>query len=193
MSTSPTDPGALLFEVAELDRVGRVTTQFTLGVTFLVPAGVGLVSGSVPLFYLTVAISVAVVALSWAMSPTGYELDGQTLHVRRRAWSAWTTSVEGFSRHDDPGRFGVRLGGSGGLFGWYGRFRRSDLGIIRVYVTTREETHVIGLTSSRGVDRHQPGGQTGHGQGTEEGPAMSGAADERHKRDPGDHRRQPLR
>ncbi|MEE8601855.1 PH domain-containing protein [Euzebya tangerina] len=139
------------FAAADLDRVGRATTQFTLGLTFMIPAGIGLLSGSAALVLLMVLISATTMGLSWAMGPTGYDLDGTTLAVRRRFWRPWSADVDGFSRHDDPGRLGIRIGGSSGVFGWYGRFRRSDLGIFRAYLTTREETHVIPLTTSRGV------------------------------------------
>ncbi len=138
------------FEAAVLDRTTRAVTNFTIGLLLILPAVISL-SGDMGATVLTALVPVAVLPLAWGMSPRGYELRGRTLVVRRRMWRPFVAEVTGFSDHAEPWRLGLRTGGSGGAWGWWGRFRRGDIKGYRAYLTTRAEESVVGLTSSRGV------------------------------------------
>lgn len=139
------------FATAPLDQIARGTTFFVAGLVLILPAVLGLVSGAPGSAIGAAGVGVVILAASWALSPASYSLAGRDLLVHRRLWRPFTTAVEGFSRHDEPERLGWRVVGAGGLFGWFGRFRRPDLGMYRAYVTSREDADLVALKTDAGV------------------------------------------
>ena len=85
-------------------------------------------------------------ALSYVYSPRSYRVDGKTLVVCRPVGSV-RVSLENVRElrptTKDDFRGGIRLWGSGGLFGYYGLFRTSRLGRCTFYVTNRKNTVVL--------------------------------------------------
>lgn len=138
------------FATAPLDQTARATTFFVAGLVLILPAVVGLASGAPGTAIGAAVVGILILVLSWALSPASYTIDGRELVVRRRLWRAFITTVEGFSRHDDPGLMGWRVVGAGGVFGWFGRFRRADLGVYRAYVTSRDEEVLVALKTAAG-------------------------------------------
>jgi hypothetical protein len=85
-------------------------------------------------------------ALSYVYSPRSYRVEGKTLVVNRLVGSV-RISLENVRElrptTKDDFRGGIRLWGSGGLFGYYGLFRTSRLGRCTFYVTNRKNTVVL--------------------------------------------------
>ncbi|MGI9016294.1 MAG: PH domain-containing protein [Euzebya sp.] len=139
------------FDIADLDATARAVTLFTIGLLFIIPAAIGLTSRSVPRALAIAAMSAAILAGAYAFSPAGYVLAGATLRIRKKLWRSFTCTVEGFSDHPDPQRLGLRVAGSSGGFGWYGRFRRRDIGMYRAHLSSRDSDVVVALQTSAGI------------------------------------------
>jgi hypothetical protein len=82
-------------------------------------------------------ILAGMVLLSWAWAPRGYVLEGSTLRVLRRVRPREIP----LARLRAAGPIGpvlrraVRLGGSSGLFGWFGRYWTRSLGVVEAQAT----------------------------------------------------------
>lgn len=139
-----------MLEAAPLDRLSRgVTTAVAVLLLVLgavmaafVPDGVGWL----------VALSFAVIlGVSWAMAPKGYAVENGDLLVVRNAWRPFRSAVHELTDLDRPGHLGLRVGGSGGAFGYWGRFRRKDTGVYRAYLTTRDAAHIVAVRTDAGL------------------------------------------
>lgn len=82
----------------------------------------------------------ATIGLSWALAPKGYTILGDRLRIERplrpidvplRAIRAAGALPDGFLAGS------IRVLGSGGLFGYYGRFWKRGFGSYRMYATRR--------------------------------------------------------
>ena len=96
-------------------------------------------------------LGTALVLLTFAWSPRGYTVDGQTLLVHRLSGSVRIPLQEirelrAGAADDFQGA--VRLFGNGGLFGYYGLFQTATLGKSTWYVTNRDRAVVI-VTSTK--------------------------------------------
>ena len=83
----------------------------------------------------------AVAFLSWALAPRGFAVERGAVHVLRalRPVSIPIAAVRAVGALPPrPLRGMLRLGGSGGLFGFYGRFWNRRLGAFRLYATRLE-------------------------------------------------------
>jgi hypothetical protein len=137
------------FPAAPLDRPTRMVTVVSLlflGV--LLPlASVGAQGGAVIL----AGLGLAVVVASYGFAPASFEVVGTTLRMRRRLFGAkemLLTEPAG----QVPWTFGVgglRLIGSGGLFGWYGSFYRPGHGRYRAYLTDR--SRIVACATDAGL------------------------------------------
>jgi hypothetical protein len=108
----------------------------------------------VPLLFLTVVfhsafiggLAFCVVGLAYAYSPRGYVVSGQSITVKRLIGSV-KIPLQGVREAriatPDDLSYCVRLWGSGGLFGYYGRFRTARLGRCTFYVTDRNNLVVV--------------------------------------------------
>lgn len=99
-------------------------------------------------------LSLLVILLSFAYSPRAYSLeDGCIVVSRRLAGSARIALKDvGEARRATPDDFRgcIRLGGSGGLFGYYGLFSTTKLGRSTWYVTNRGSSVVV-VTAAKTV------------------------------------------
>jgi hypothetical protein len=108
----------------------------------------------VPLLVLTLVfhsvfigvLAICVVGLSHAYSPRGYVVSGESITVRRLIGNV-NIPLQGVREArittPDDMRFCMRLWGSGGLFGYYGRFSTAKLGRSTWYVTDRKNMVVV--------------------------------------------------
>ena len=128
---------------ASYDRVTKI-------VSAVVCLGLGILIATVHNFFVA-CVSAAVVVFGYAFSPRGYVVTEGAILVQRLIGNvrvpltnlreARLTTLE-----DMPG--GVRLWGSGGMFGYYGLFRTSKLGKCTWYVTNRRKMLVV-VTESK--------------------------------------------
>lgn len=95
-----------------------------------------------------IAGSVAILALllGYSYSPRGYVVSGQFIVIKRLIGDVWV--LLGAVREVRPAaaddfRGGIRLWGSGGLFGYYGLFSTTKLGKCTWYVTNRKHAVVM--------------------------------------------------
>jgi hypothetical protein len=91
---------------------------------------------------------------AYAWSPTGYEIDGGDVVIRRlignvRIPVSGIREVRIAMRDDLSGS--MRVFGSGGLFGYYGLFRNSTLGTSNWYVTDRSNAVVLAGDSGTAI------------------------------------------
>ena len=98
-------------------------------------------------------LGTALVLLTFAWSPRGYTVDGQTLLIHRLIGSVRiplqeTRELRAGAADDFQGA--VRLFGNGGLFGYYGLFQTARLGKSTWYVTNRDRAVII-VTSAKTV------------------------------------------
>lgn len=132
---------------APYDRVTRVLT--VVGSVLLAAVGVVVAAASESSASVLGWLLLVALVAAWALSPARYRLDGPILVVERRGWPAKRLpGVTAVRVADDAGeRFPwwstLRLGGSGGLFGWYGVFWRRRTGRFLAYVTDRHVQVVV--------------------------------------------------
>jgi hypothetical protein len=103
-------------------------------------------------FVLT-SLSLLVIFLCFAYSPRGYLFAGRSILVKRLAGTARVPLDElREARRATPDDFrgGIRLWGSGGLFGYYGLFSTTKLGKSTWYVTNRSNSVVV-VTAAKTV------------------------------------------
>jgi hypothetical protein len=91
-------------------------------------------------------LAFCVLGLAYAYSPRQYVVSGHSITVKRLIGRVHIP-LEGLreariSTPDDV-TYCIRLWGSGGLFGYYGRFRTAKLGRCTWYVTDRTNTVVV--------------------------------------------------
>lgn len=138
------------FDAAPLDSTARVVSAVL--VVMLVVIGVVLWTVAGPAVGPLVAmLYVVILAFSWAMAPRSYEVQHGDLVVNRNAWRPFRSPLRGLAEMSEPGRMGLRIAGSGGGFGYYGRFRRGDIGTYRAYLTSRDHATVVPVTTDVGI------------------------------------------
>ena len=126
----------------------------------------------VPLVFL-VAPVLMLVALR-GEAPTGYTLDDNAVHIERRC-GAVTLPLSAIRevRELPPQVSFMRIGGSGGWYGYYGEFKSRDLGQVTMYATRSDDrvllatdgrNYVITPASPAGVRRRSGGAVTVSGR-----------------------------
>lgn len=100
------------------------------------------------------ALGAPIVALSYAYSPRSYVVCGRSITVRRPIGDVRfpldeLLEIRRASRSDLRG--GMRLFGSGGLFGYYGLFWMPSLGKSTWYVTNRRNAVVVTTSGKTAV------------------------------------------
>jgi hypothetical protein len=125
---------------APTDRPLRSVTGFAVAVMlgaavtvlWVLPGGVG----GWPVSALVAGLIVTTLLLAWALAPRGFALEAGALVVERPLWPIRIPagSVRAVA-HLPPGALdgALRLAGSGGLFGWYGRHHSATLGAFLLY------------------------------------------------------------
>lgn len=110
------------------------------------------VTGAVSHSPLAVGLSALVLVAALAWSPTGYSIADGDIVVSRLIGNVHIPLYkirEARAASADDFRGGIRLFGSGGLFGYYGIFRTPKLGKSTWYVTNR--SHTVVLVSDSGT------------------------------------------
>ena len=105
------------------------------------------------------AIVVATVALTWGLAPGGYAIVAGRLRIERplRAIELPLASIRAAGALPDGAlRGAARLAGSGGLFGYYGRFWSRRLGAFRLYATRRTGLVLVETDADRFVLSPEP-------------------------------------
>ena len=75
------------------------------------------------------------------LQPLAYDLDGSGLAIERRGRPARRYAGAGAAM--PSARLGMRVAGSGGLYGYLGRFRLVGGGRVAAYVTSRAATVIV--------------------------------------------------
>jgi hypothetical protein len=128
---------------ARYDRMTKIVTTLVVAVLVTLPI-IATRAGGVAVFI--AFVSAAVLALSFAYSPRGYEIFGGAFRVKRLIGDVVFPLDElRYVRDATAADFRgcVRLWGSGGLFGYYGWFWSKALGRSRWYVTDRSKALVL--------------------------------------------------
>ncbi len=84
-------------------------------------------------------VAVVVLVLAWALAPRRLAVGGGQVLVERRAWRPVRIPLASLEEvgtlPPEAMRGALRVGGSGGAFGYYGRYRSRELGPFRLYAT----------------------------------------------------------
>jgi hypothetical protein len=97
--------------------------------------------------------------VSFALAPNGYSIEAARLRIERplRAIEIPLASIRSAGTlPDDAFRGARRVVGSGGLFGYYGRFWSRRLGAFRLYATRRTELVFVDTAADRFVLSPEP-------------------------------------
>lgn len=138
------------FPAAPLDRPTRTMT-FACGL--LIAVGVPLLAaGEEPLGRAVLMIvGLGILVIGFGFAPRAYEVSGTVLRIHRRLFGSVERTLVGPVGHL-PWTMGfgsIRLGGSGGLFGWYGQFFKPGVGRYRAYLTDR--SRIVGCPTDQGL------------------------------------------
>lgn len=125
------------------------TTKIISAVVFVVFVGVAAATGSAA----SVGLGTLIFILSYAYSPGGYAISGRSIIVKRLIGNVHIP-LDGIrevrTATTDDYRGCLRLWGSGGLFGYYGLYRTSNLGKSTWYMTNRRDVVVV-ITGAKRV------------------------------------------
>jgi hypothetical protein len=129
---------------APLDRAARVVTGLTWGLAGgFVLLGAWIAAADSGAGWLLVAIGIligAMLAYFRRLQPVEYVVDQGTLTILRRA--AGPRRFAGASENAHEGALGLRIAGSGGAYGYLGRFRAEGR-TVRAYVTDRHKVLLL--------------------------------------------------
>jgi len=129
---APKDRGVLLTTAISVLLLGGVT----LAVLFAAGNALGPVESAIA--WGVALLSLSVLAVSWALAPKGFSLEGSTLRVERPLRPVVVRLAEireAALLPEGAVRGALRVGGSGGLFGLYGWFWNRTLGGFRMYAS----------------------------------------------------------
>jgi hypothetical protein len=130
-------------------RVTSAIFALVVAAAFLVPLLTGALPGLVRWMPL---VAVPVLILPWAMAPRRLAVGGGEVRVERNAWPPVRIPLASLEEvaeiAPETVRRSVRIGGSGGAFGYFGRFRNGALGSYRMYATRQDR-----LVALRGAGR----------------------------------------
>ncbi len=147
MRVGPEPHASRRFVAARLDRAALPRTALTLLTLLCVLVLIFFLHELVPLLIIMCAPIVAVPAMAFAASPLGYAIDNRGLYVERKALKtlkiplSQITSVRYLPRPALQGA--IRIYGTGGLFGWAGRYRIPGLGTVSMHATNLDRLIVI--------------------------------------------------
>jgi hypothetical protein len=130
-----------VFPAAPLERNARVVTALTALLAVLLPLALLLAQPrgrGLLVLVASPALLVALVALPMVLSPSGYAVGAGDLAVLRRGTRPLLFPLGSLlaARPTAMPR-SLRMLGSGGMFGWWGRFANRDWGRFKAYATDR--------------------------------------------------------
>ena len=135
---------------ASYDRTTRIVSAVVVVFMTVVALAVTLAVGS----FLAAVVLALVLLAAYAYSPRGYTIEGNAILVKRLIGDfhvALDSLREARAAGENELRGCVRLWGSGGLFGYYGWFRTSQLGTSRWFLTNRGKAVVLVPAGSRPI------------------------------------------
>lgn len=145
---------------APWDRTLRITTAAVV----LLLAGISVfllrlatateTTGASAMAVLLVATLAATLALCWALGPKAFSIQGGRLRIERplRSVDVPLAAIRAAGPLPDGAlRGSLKVAGSGGLFGYYGRFWNRRLGAFRLYATRRTGLVVVDTGDERFV------------------------------------------
>ncbi len=148
---------------APWDRSLKVVTTVAVLVLVAVAVAVllliGRADGPRVIRALVVAIFAATVVLAWALAPKGYSIERGRLRIERPLLpiDVPLASIRAAGRLPDQAfRGSSRVAGSGGLFGYYGRFWNRRIGAFRAYATRMSDLVRIDTADDRFVLTPEP-------------------------------------
>jgi hypothetical protein len=99
--------------------------------------------------------------LARALAPTGFSIEGNAVKVLRRLRpvSIPLSRLRAAGPVRRPLARSIRLGGSGGLYGWYGRYWSRALGQFRVYATRTGNLVQLDTPDERWILSPEPAGR----------------------------------
>ncbi len=137
----------LRYRTAPLDRAALIRTICTLAGLLGLLILVYFIHQFAPPIMLLDAPLLALPALAYAGSPEGYAVDAEAIYIERRAMRTLRiplsrlTAAGPFRRPAVSGA--IRIYGTGGLFGWAGRYRFRDLGGVSMHATNLDRLVLI--------------------------------------------------
>jgi hypothetical protein len=135
------------YVAARLDHAALPRTALTLLALLCVLVLIFFLHELAPLLIILCAPVIAMPALAYAASPLGYAIDNRALYVERKAFKTvkiplrQITNVRYLPRPALQGA--TRIYGTGGLFGWAGRYRIRDLGTVSMHATNLDRLIMI--------------------------------------------------
>ena len=101
---------------------------------------------------------ILVAVLARALAPTGFAVEGNAVKVLRRVRpvSIPLARLRAAGPIRQPLARAIRLGGSGGLFGWYGRYWSRALGEFRLYATRTRDLVQLDTPEGRWILSPEP-------------------------------------
>ncbi len=106
-----------------------------------------------------VAVCALTIVFGWALAPRGFSIEGSRLVVERplRRVEVPLSAIRAAGPlPDDALARSVRVAGSGGFFGYYGRFWNRRLGAFRAYATRRRDLVHVDTADERFVLSPEP-------------------------------------
>jgi hypothetical protein len=128
---------------APLDHSARVRSLATLAGLLAFLVIIFFARQLAPVLTLLALPVIAAPAYAFASAPLGYALNEHTLTIERKTlWSIRIPLSQITACYPLPRaalRDAIRLYGTGGLFGWAGRYRARDLGAFTMYATNLDQ------------------------------------------------------
>lgn len=135
------------YRAAPLDRAARLRSLATLAGLLAFLVIIFFARQLAPVITLLALPVIAAPAYAFAASPLGYALDEHTLTVERKTlWSVRVPLSQISACHPLPRaalRDAIRVYGTGGLFGWTGRYRARQLGGFSMYATSLDQLILV--------------------------------------------------
>jgi hypothetical protein len=135
------------FIAARLDRAAMMRTAAMLIAVLCVLILIFFLHQFVPILLLLMMPVIAFPAVAYAATPLGYAIDNRAIYIERKAFRTLRvplnqiTAVHYVPRTSLQGA--IRIYGTGGLFGWAGRYRLPALGTVAMHATNLERLIVI--------------------------------------------------
>jgi uncharacterized integral membrane protein len=132
---------------AGLDRAALKRTVATVTALLCVLLLIFFLHEVAPIVILLIAPVIALPALAFAATPLGYAIDNHAIYVERKALRTLRiplkqiTAVQYLPRTSLDGA--IRVYGTGGLFGWAGRYQIPNLGHVSMHATNLERLIVV--------------------------------------------------
>jgi hypothetical protein len=133
---------------ASWDNLVKGVTTGVFALMAIVIAILGLVSNSLPLVAALITLFGSVLLVIFLWAPRGYELHRNLVVVRRPIGDAKIVFSQAASRWNWTW-LGLRLFGSGGMYGYYGIFTFKGIGTVRMHATNRRKLVLVTNVNGR--------------------------------------------